>query len=292
MAPFEQLVQKLFPGAQALRTWPIRGGVSTTTTGIELRRPDGSLEQVVVREQSGAGFKEGVATSQLEHALLTTLAAEGLPVPRPLHVDDTRTLLPSPFVVYPFVEGSTQPPEPTQMADAMAELLARVHALDVAQLPGGLPARHSPLEDLEHWVDAELLELAGHHWAGGRPAVLLHGDYWPGNLHWAGSEIVGLFDWEDAAVGDHLSDLACARAELFCAAGQATMDRFTQQYFAGAGSPDDDLAVWDVYVSASALATMDDWGLAPAPLEARRRSTQAFLVAARQTLQRRLAGGA
>ncbi|MBK9125349.1 MAG: phosphotransferase [Chloroflexi bacterium] len=47
-----------------------------------------------------------------------------------------------------------------------------------------------------------------------RPArnreTILHGDYWIGNLIWEGDQLAGVVDWEDAAFGDPLADLAIA----------------------------------------------------------------------------------
>lgn len=124
-------------------------------------------------------------------------------------------------------------------------------------------------------------------WRGGRTPTLLHGDYWPGNLLWRGNEIVALLDWEDAALGDPLSDLAAARVELCCAKDEAVAARFTDHHLKLTGLDAEDLHVWDLYVSGAALATMDDWGLASEVLEHRRRTTLSFFDRA---LTRLLAG--
>jgi hypothetical protein len=108
------------------------------------------------------------------------------------------------------------------------------------------------------------------------PARLLHGDFWPGNLLWRNSLLVAVLDWEDAAIGDPLSDLACARAELACAAGEAVSRRFTDEYLQQTGLDASRLPVWDLYVSTAALMSMDQWGLPPDRLAARRGATQAF----------------
>ena len=80
-------------------------------------------------------------------------------------------------------------------------------------------------------------------------------------------------DWEDAALGDPLSDVACARVELACAAGTAVAEGFTRQYLAITGAPDDRLPLWDLFVSTAALQYMDEWGLEPPVLAARRAAT-------------------
>ena len=55
----------------------------------------------------------------------------------------------------------------------------------------------------------------------------MHGDFWPENVVWNGAAIAGIIDWEDAAVGDPLSDVATARVELRYKFGAPSMQRFT-----------------------------------------------------------------
>jgi thiamine kinase-like enzyme len=54
-------------------------------------------------------------------------------------------------------------------------------------------------------------------------------------------------DWEDAAIGTAVSDVACARAELMVMYGEAAMAQFMSRYLAGSGIAVDDLLLWDVY---------------------------------------------
>lgn len=132
----------------------------------------------------------------------------------------------------------------------MADLLRRVHRVDHEGLPDTLPRRDSPLPDLDQFVEVAVFDRVTQRWSGGRPGVLLHGDYWPGNLLWRGEQIVALVDWEDAAIGDPFSDLACARVELLCTVGEEVMERFTEQYLRLAGPFAErdtaDLVAWDV----------------------------------------------
>ena len=60
------------------------------------------------------------------------------------------------------------------------------------------------------------------------PAVLLHGDFWPGNTLWRDGKLVAVIDWEDAALGDPLADLARSRLEVLWAYGGDAMHAFTE----------------------------------------------------------------
>ena len=56
--------------------------------------------------------------------------------------------------------------------------------------------------------------------------TFLHGDFWPGNVLWKEKEIVGLLDWEYAAMGDPVSDIAVASLELRYGLGEDGMTKF------------------------------------------------------------------
>jgi aminoglycoside phosphotransferase (APT) family kinase protein len=60
--------------------------------------------------------------------------------------------------------------------------------------------------------------------------VLLHGDFWPGNILWRDDRLVAVIDWEDARLGDPVADLANARLEMIWAFGIDAMHSFTQHY--------------------------------------------------------------
>jgi aminoglycoside phosphotransferase (APT) family kinase protein len=99
---------------------------------------------------------------------------------------------------------------------------------------------------------------------------------------WDHGRLVAVIDWEDACLGDPMADMATARVELLCQYGDDAMQQFTDRYLDMATQviPTlrlEPLVAWDLYVSASALATMGDWGLEPAAEARRRQMTEGFL---------------
>ena len=60
--------------------------------------------------------------------------------------------------------------------------------------------------------------------------MLLHGDFWPGNILWRYGQLVAVIDWEDAALGDPLADVANSRLEILWAFGIDAMQSFTHYY--------------------------------------------------------------
>ncbi len=114
----------------------------------------------------------------------------------------------------------------------------------------------------------------------GQP-VLLHGDYWPGNTLWRDGALVCVLDWEDAALGDPVADLANARMELTMVFGAAAADGFTRQY-AGL-RPELDLCAlphWDLYAALRHAGRMPGWGLPAAELTRLQNGHREFTAAA------------
>lgn len=288
--PFERIARRIFADGRLVRHWPLEGGVSAEVEALEIRGPDDAMHRVVSRRHRNAEWKaQSHSVTRREHDLLATLHRLGLPVPRPMLLDESASVLPSPYFVMEFVDGTTTI-EPEWLGAAlaeMAEVLVQIHSLDLesAGLPD-LPPREDPLDSLadslpEDGFGASIrsalsIEADASREDGGPPG-LLHGDYWPGNLLWRDGRLAAVLDWEDAAIGDPLSDLACARVELLCTYGAAAMETFTEHYCARASISRKRLLLWEIYVSAAALKTMASWGLEPEVEAARRQTTADFM---------------
>jgi aminoglycoside phosphotransferase (APT) family kinase protein len=271
-------VARLLGGARVGHE-PLVGGVSARVTAVDLVMPDGGPRRVVVREPGAAAWKgSGQETARREFELLHHLHRAGLPVPRPLLVEEQRA---KPFFVMEFVEGTRD--LPAQGPERMADVLARVHALALESTPA-LPEREDPIASLPEFLGADRAELrarvAERAIALTPRRTLLHGDFWPGNVLWRNGEVVALLDWEDAAVGDPLSDVACCRLELRYVAGASGADAFTQAYGQRTQRALEELPVWDAYVAAAALASMGQWGLPAERVAHMRREAEASLTEA------------
>jgi aminoglycoside phosphotransferase (APT) family kinase protein len=289
------LAVRLLPGATIVGIERLTGGVSADVHAIDLQADDGQRTRVVLRSHGRQDWKPGggsVAAS--EHALLGALHRAGVLVPEPLLLDATGELTGAPSLVMRYVEGSTSVADADLDAalETMAAVLAALHDLTIEDLPE-LPERLDPLPELFDWLPghphAELLarRLAG--WdesAYTGPPRLLHGDFWPGNLLWRGRELVAILDWEDAAVGDPLCDLAGCRLELLWKYGAPASERFTRAY--REHRPVDALRtdLWGVYVATAGCHYMSQWGLDPAAESEMRRRANGFIeTAATRLLQ-------
>ena len=294
----DQAVAELEPGGRLVGVLEMTGGVSANVLGLEIATPAGGRRRVVFRQHRSADFKQhGRTVTATEYGVLAALHRTGLAVPEPYLYDDSRAVT-DPYLLIDWVGGSTEvaPGDLSAALDQMAQFLVGLHSLDPSslQLPD-LEAIEDPLTAVVPYLPPT---AAGHHARRMLDSgtvrrdvdrcVLLHGDYWPGNVIWQHGRLMAVIDWEDARLGDPLADLATARVELLCQYGPAATARFTDQYLAAhrrAIGPLrlDSLALWELYVSAAALATMGGWGLEPAAEAQRRRITErCFDRAARQ----------
>jgi len=88
---------------------------------------------------------------------------------------------------------------------------------------------------------------------------LLHGDFWPGNILWEGGKLIAPIDWEDAATGDPLHDVAVSRQELAFAFDLAAAEAFTEAYTAITDLDWTDLPLWDLRASLRPLGDFSIW---------------------------------
>lgn len=287
-----QVVRRIDPHARLLRAWPLAGGVSAQVTALEIER-GGQRQKMVVRQHGAADLAANPRIAADEFRLLGLLQSAGVAAPAPLHLDTSGAVFPTPYLVTAFVEG-TADFAPASLDDALARLaahLASVHRVDrvrfdLSFLPA-LEARlaaalRAPPAALDEALDEGRIRAAlAAAWPFPRAneAVLLHGDFWPGNVLWRGGQPAALLDWEDAALGDPLADLGCARLEMLWAFGGDAMQAFTAHYQAYMPGLDmTGLPCWDLWAALRPAGRLAGWGL-DAAAEARMRAQHRAFVA-------------
>lgn len=267
-ARFASVVHKLDPQARLLRSRAMIGGISARVTALELERADGLTQKVIVRQHGEADRKRNPQVAADEFRLLELLRAAGIAVPAPFFADQSGEIFPEPYVVMEYVEGSTDfaPSNPAEVIHQMAEHLSRIHR---TECPAFLPER----------------EQVG---TRPNPAVLLHGDFWPGNVLWKSGQVAAIIDWEDAAVGDPLADVANARLEILWAFGAEAMLDFTDLYQSMEAFDFTDLPWWDLWAARRA-ARFPEWAAADR-MESMRGRYQWFVAQAQDVLSGRGSG--
>ena len=259
-------VAEHFPAAEVRAVERLEGGVSAQVFRIDLRLADGAGQAVVLRAMGKSGLE-----SAQEYALLAALHGAGVPVPRPIRFDASCSHVNAAYVLMEFTEGSSEVPEGAARAHIvrMAETLVTIHRTPTALLPP-LSSRLDPVPELLGFLPdgAEWRALLDFCAAlaprpfDGEP-VLLHGDFWPRNLLWQDGRVVAVLDWEDAACGDPLSDVACAQLELKYLFDDELVDLFLSTCAGHLSIDPHRLALWQIYVASAAQRYMSAWGLEP-----------------------------
>ncbi|MDP5220809.1 phosphotransferase [Ruegeria sp. 2205SS24-7] len=259
-------VEKFDPDARLLAIERLKGGVSADVYSLALEQPDGNKSRVVLRLHGETHYGHN---AELEFEILCALFRAGLPVARPLSVDTSCAFLEHPYLIIEFVEGTSEIAESTLEAriETMVEALSTVHSVPVSVMPS-LPRRIDPIPEILEFLPANaewhelrnyLRQLQNSAFTG--PDVVLHGNYWPSNLIWSEDRIAVILDWEDAAFGDPLSDVACASLELRFIHGMEGKRLFERAYAKHRSIDADRYALWVAYVSSAALKYMGAWGL-------------------------------
>lgn len=282
---FHQLVQRVEPRARLLRHWALTGGVSAQVTALEIERADGETRRLIVRRHGERDRAHNSHIAADEFRLLQRLTAAGIAAPAPYHLDESGEIFPTPVIVVEFVDGETIF-EPADMDDFIEQLtvhLVQVHRVDATDL-NFLPRHSAGFGPPPPVLDESLSEgriraaLTAHGPATPRNGpTLLHGDYWPGNLLWQDGQLVAVLDWEDAAIGDPLADLANTRLEILWACGPAAMEQFTERYRSMTALDVTDLPYWDLRAALRPASKLSTWELSPA-VEQRMRAQHRIFV--------------
>lgn len=268
------IVARIEPLSTVVATSGLPGGLSSWMTTVEVERPDGSRHLFVIRRGRRPDAERHTLPFGVEFELLGHLAAHGIPVARPRGFDDSGRILPQAFVVLDFVRGTTRfaTDDPVGMAIQMADVLASIHDLDTTS--ASLPALPLHADRMQGWVITDLIrrepdpslreDLVRHHldehWPP--PATelcLLHADYFPGNIIWDGDAIAAVIDWESAALGDPMADIATTRLDLRWAYGAEIAERFTDRYLTVTSRSTATLAVWELVVSLRPAGAVSLW---------------------------------
>jgi aminoglycoside phosphotransferase (APT) family kinase protein len=229
-------------------------------TALEVELPNGAARKVILRRPGAAALAQNPRAAEEEFEILSCTHTLGLAVPEPLFFDPSGQIFSAPYLVIEYIEGKTEfaPADPNRAARQAAEQLARIHRADVSHLdrsllpayPKGLveTVLNPPARMNESMAENRIRDILRAAWPIPQPnaPALLHGDYWPGNLLWQGEQLSAVIDWEDAALGDPLADLAISRLDLLYIFGLEAMATFTGQYLARNPIDSTYLPAWDL----------------------------------------------
>jgi aminoglycoside phosphotransferase (APT) family kinase protein len=268
-------------GVEILECRRLSGGAIQENWLLRVRfegGPRAGIENLVLRRDSATGV--AVSRSRLEEFhLLKVAEAAGVSVPEPLWASDDEGILGRPFYVMKHCAGEAaghllvkagRVADPDVLVERLGRELAKLHSIrpprsDLAFL-GALP---------DDPAGAAVARYRAHLDALGRPypalewglrwcelrapppgdVVLLHQDFRTGNYLVEEGALTGILDWEFAAWGDPMSDIAwfCAKCWRFGrddreAGGIGSREVFYRGYEAASGRrvEAERVAYWEV----------------------------------------------
>ena len=205
----------------------LSGGASQETWSFDIVHPGGNIGAILRRAPQGHGASPRAVGLDTESILMQRAYDAGVPSPKVLHVLQPQDDLGTGFIMAR-VEGETIPRKilrDAQYAEArpmlarqLGQVLAGIHALDVAQLPN---LRHmtaaKEIAEFERdyrsfdWprpvFELALRWLRDHDPGPSDEVTLVHGDFRHGNLIIGSDGVRAVLDWELAHVGDPMEDL-------------------------------------------------------------------------------------
>jgi aminoglycoside phosphotransferase (APT) family kinase protein len=268
-----QLVRRIDPQSKLLRTWQLKGGISAQMTALEILRAEGLTQKLIVRRPGERMLKQNLHAAADEFKLLQILQATGLATQRAYYLDESGRIIPTPYLVIEYIEGN---PDfaPSNLADYIHQLaahLAKINGVDGSHLdlaflptqPTRFAATHGdrPAPGDIAFVERRIREILVSASDGPQlnKSVLLHGDFWPGNLLWKDNCLVAVIDWENAKLGDPLADIAISRLDILWAFGSDAMDAFTDEYQSMTSIDTTTLPYWDLCAALRAAPNLAEW---------------------------------
>ncbi|MGE6613001.1 phosphotransferase family protein [Peribacillus sp. NPDC076916] len=289
---FERLVHKFDQGNKLIRAWELKGGISAQVIGLELLQSSGRIVKMIVRQHGDNDLKRNPNIAADEHQLLGILKAAGLPVPMPYYLEQSCEIFSKPCLILEFIEGKSEF-SPSNLNDHILQLainLAKIHRVDCADLslsflPNVENTYVEMLNNKERVLLDDTLNLSMIRdllksfmpLPAMNKKVILHGDYWPGNILWKEDKLVSIIDWEDSGLGDPLADLANSQLEISYHFGMQAMDDFTHQYKSMMPELNfTNLPFWQLF-AALRLSTFPEWGLEKSKENSWRKRHESFV---------------
>lgn len=241
----EKMLHRVNPCHTLLDAKALVGGASAQVVLLNVK-PDGNdfMRRYLLRIHNEINRWRNPNIANHEFNVLRTLYDIGLPVAQPLYLDESGEIYPIPYLIIDYVEGATDfsPQDLPDFIHQSAEILAKIHQIK-QQLSAlsFLSKREAHVLWWIHFQPEQLDETLNEGWLRDQlrrlfplnrvnEPTLLHGDFWAGNLIWRDRKLTRVIDWEDAEIGDPLSDLSITRLDLLWAFGQAAMFDFTRTY--------------------------------------------------------------
>ena len=255
----------LYPHGRLINAKRLEGGFSCDVFILDIQTAH-KESKLVFRSEGSYPADNSIET---EFNLLKVLNKTNLPVSEAIYLDTSCKILHKPFMIMSYLDGSLGTSNEKVICDheLMATQLRNIHQIEIDKL-SELSLRVDPLDQLlsyipkgRDWNEIRnfIKNLSIDEYKGKK--CLLHGDYWPGNILWNNENISGILDWEYAAIGDPLADLAVTCLDARYSSGEIGMNSFKQKYLGNEKIDEYRFNLWLIYIAASTLHYINNWNL-------------------------------
>ena len=272
----QDLLKEIAPGSNLLTFSLLPGSFSNSTHIVEARLVNGSDLKFVVRRYAVFGDYDRGEKARREFKTFEYLHQYGIPAPEPLYLDDTGTLLGTPGIVTRFVPGRLMlsvPADPLDWARELAVTLAKIHSIPCgakvqsflldanAEATWFLKSDTAPGYMQTYPGGTEVWQFLHEAFPGIRtmPSGLVHIDYWSGNILWHENRISAVLDWEEAAYGDPVIDVAYARMNMILMGLTQSADDFLQIYESEMGCKVENIGFWELAAAVRPMIDPEEW---------------------------------
>ena len=260
-----KLSDSLINYGEIINVSELSGGFSTDVFLLELTKSE-NISKLVLRMEAGLPSENSAKT---EYKLLECLKETTIPSAVPVYLDSSGSHLGRPFFISSYIEGTQNlgSKDDAFFIETIANQLKNIHMVNTDNLPK-LPLRVDPLEGLldylpkkDNWIEIReyIKELSFEKY--NEDFKLLHGDFWPGNLLWKSDNIVGVVDWDYAAIGDPLYDLAVSCLMFRYLYGRQDMESFKVAYIDQSEFDEKRFLLWSINIASSTLYFINEWRL-------------------------------
>ena len=260
-----KLSDSLINYGEIINVSELSGGFSTDVFLLELTKSE-NISKLVLRMEAGLPSENSAKT---EYKLLECLKETTIPSAVPVYLDSSGSHLGRPFFISSYIEGTQNlgSKDDAFFIETIANQLKDIHMVNTDNLPK-LPLRVDPLEGLldylpkkDNWIEIReyIKELSFEKYNA--DFKLLHGDFWPGNLLWKSDNIVGVVDWDYAAIGDPLYDLAVSCLMFRYLYSRQDMESFKVAYIDQSEFDEKRFLLWSINIASSTLYFINEWRL-------------------------------
>ncbi len=254
---FRRLVNKNWPGSLLIDITEMKGGISKNMSLLRIRKLNGTLEKFIVRQF------ETEKSCQHEYNILNIVSKIKTKTPNPILIDITCEILSKPYLILEHIEGglSFDNSDADNYISELADRLAEIHCIpltdeDKSKIPDFRNHYNEYVSTLpeinkDRFREKEIRDILQSKWKikTDTEPVLIHGDFWPGNVLWSDGNLNGIIDWEDSGIGYPLHDLAIARLEISWIFGIEAKEKFTEIYKKNMKLDYNDLPFWDLFAA-------------------------------------------